>query len=84
MAMGKTKVVPILQQMFESIKKPYKEPSPTVHKINIIDFDNFAHGLPWKGTYYLIRKHTQIKLKYFKKSMAYVSPNQNGKLPKNC
>ena len=54
--MGETKVVPILQQMFESIKKPYKEPSPTVHKINIIDFDNFAHGLPWKGTYYLIRK----------------------------
>ena len=45
-AMGETKVVSILRQMFESIKKPYKEPSPTVHKINIIDFDNFAHGLP--------------------------------------
>jgi hypothetical protein len=36
------KIVPI----FESIKKPYKEPSPTVCKINIIDFDNLAHRLP--------------------------------------
>ena len=40
--MGETKVVPILQQMFESIKKPYKEPSPTVRKIYIIDIENFA------------------------------------------
>ena len=37
-----TKIVPI----FESIKKPYKEPPPTVCKINIIDFDNLAHRLP--------------------------------------
>ena len=37
-----TKIVPI----FESVKKPYKEPPPTVCKINIIDFDNLAHRLP--------------------------------------
>jgi hypothetical protein len=39
---GETKILPI----FESIKKPYKEPSLTLCKINIIDFDNLAHGLP--------------------------------------
>jgi hypothetical protein len=37
-----TKIVPI----FESVKKPYKEPPPTVCKINIIDFDNLARRLP--------------------------------------
>ena len=39
---GNFKIVPI----FESIKKPYKEPSPTVRKINIIDLDNLSRGLP--------------------------------------
>ena len=31
---------------FRNLTKPYKKPSPRVRNINIIDFDNLAHGLP--------------------------------------
>ena len=29
-----------------NLTKPYKKPLPRVRNINIIDFDNLAHGLP--------------------------------------
>ena len=29
-----------------NLTKPYKKTSPRVRNINIIDFDNLAHGLP--------------------------------------
>ena len=45
-AKGYTKIVPILQQMSESIKKTYEEPSPTEIKINIIDFENLIDSMP--------------------------------------